>query len=101
MTASSLGRSSTVATTFILIFSFFFSWINLPLSHSQLIHNDAQQQRSSANTADSLSLGPSAKFSPDTKQNNSTLQSFGKNTVLTKQVCLSLAVFLVNVIPIN
>lgn len=87
MTASSLDRSSALRTIFILIFNFFL-WIHLPLSHSQLVLNDAQQQRSSANTAGLLTLRPFSKFFRDTKQTNSTLQSFGKNIVLTKQVCL-------------
>lgn len=87
MTASSLGRSPTVGTIFILIFNFF-SWINLPLSHSQLILSDTQQQRSSANVASPISLKPSSKFFRDNKQTNSTPQPFGKNIVLTKQVCL-------------
>ncbi|KAK6110741.1 hypothetical protein QQG55_40910 [Brugia pahangi] len=90
MTASSLGRSSKVDTIFILIFSFIF-WISLPLSQSQLIHNDFQQQVPSVNTADSFLLRPSLKFFRDSKQNNSTSQPFGKNIVLTKQDKIALA----------
>ncbi|VDK84654.1 unnamed protein product [Litomosoides sigmodontis] len=90
MTASSLSRSSTVGTIFILIFNFL-SWINLPLSYSQLILNNTQQQRSSANAEGPISLRPSPKFFRDSKQANSTFQPFGKSIVLTKQDKITLA----------
>ncbi|MCP9265884.1 Protein CBR-LPR-5 [Dirofilaria immitis] len=85
------SRSSTVGAILILIFSYF-SWINLPLSHSQLIKiNDAERQPSLVDNAFLSSLRPSSKITREIKQNSSTLQSFGKNIALTKQDKITLA----------
>uniref|UniRef100_A0A8R1XVQ9 Lipocalin domain-containing protein n=2 Tax=Onchocerca TaxID=6281 RepID=A0A8R1XVQ9_ONCVO len=90
MAASSLGRSSTIGTIFILTFSFF-SWINLPLSHSQLIVNDTQQQQSLAKNVISLPPKSPSKLPQESKQNNPALQSAGKTITLTKQDKIALA----------